>query len=335
MRDKLLDYLVGGLDSRESEQVRKALQEDPLLQQQLELLQTSLQPLEACRHYEPPADLKDRTLDFVAQSLEQQAGSGSPAQRRSNWTTGASTPSMQLAGAAQAGSKWTILDVVVAGAILMTASLLFFPLIMNSRYAAQLRGCQQNLQQLGMALHDYSSTHDGLFPQATGDSKLSVAGAYAPVLYNNQFVKRPRLFLCPTVMDEDKWIGWKPPASELVAEAAGRKLRKIQQQMGGTYGYNLGYWSNGRYFPPRNLWRAFYPIMADGPSPTRLGRRSTNHGGNGLNVLFEDGHVQYMTDSQISPRKDSIFYSDRGRVEPGRRRNDAVIGESGQDLSNR
>ena len=42
-----------------------------------------------------------------------------------------------------------------------------------------------------------------------------------------------------------------------------------------------------------------------------------------------------MTDSQISPRKDSIFYSDRGRVEPGRRRNDAVIGESSQTLSER
>ena len=75
--------------------------------------------------------------------------------------------------------------------------------------------------------------------------------------------------------------------------------------------------------------------MADSPTLTLSGRRSTNHGGNGLNVLFEDGHVQYMTDSQISPRSDSIFYSDRGRVEPGRHRNDAVIGESSQTLSER
>lgn len=335
MRDKLLDYLVGGLDSREADQVRKALQEDPLLQQQLELLQTSLQPLETCRHYEPPADLKDRTIDFVSQSIEQQAASGSPASRRSSWTAGGRNPSVQLADSVQAGSKWTILDVVVAGAILVTASLLFFPIVMNSRYAAQLRGCQQNLQQIGMALHDYSSTHDGLFPQATGDAKLSVAGGYAPVLYNNQFVKRPRLFLCPTVGDEDQWTGWKPPNSELLAGAAGRELANIQRQMGGSYGYNLGYWSNGRYFPPRNLWRAFYPIMAEVPSSTLSGRRRTHHGGNGLNVLFEDGHVQYMTDWQIFPREDSIFYSDRGLVEPGRRRNDAVIGESSQTLSER
>ena len=146
---------------------------------------------------------------------------------------------------------------------------------------------------------------------------------------------RPRLFLCPTVGDEDQWTGWKPPEPKLVAEAAGRELTNMQRQMGGTYGYNLGYWSNGRYFPPRNLWRSYYPIMADSPSLTLAGRRSTNHGGNGLNVLFEDGHVQYMTDSQISPRKDSIFYSDRGRVEPGRHRNDAVIGESSQTLSER
>ena len=30
MREKLLDYLVGGLDSQECEQVRKALQEKPV-----------------------------------------------------------------------------------------------------------------------------------------------------------------------------------------------------------------------------------------------------------------------------------------------------------------
>ena len=335
MRDKLLDYLVGGLDSLESDQVRKALQEDPLLQQELELLQTSLQPLEACRYYEPPADLKDRTLDFVSQSIEQENASNPAGTRRSSWTAGNSNPSVQLAGSTQAGSKWTILDVVVAGAILVTASLLFFPIVMNSRYAAQLRGCQQNLQQIGMALHDYSSTHDGLFPQGTGNAKLSVAGGYAPVLYNNQFVKRPRLFLCPNVSSGEQWAGWKPPNAKIVAEAAGRELANIQRKMGGSYGYNLGYWSNGRYFPPRNLWRSFYPIMADSPTLTLAGRRSTNHGGNGLNVLFEDGHVQYMTDSQISPRRDSIFYSDRGRVEPGRHRNDAVIGESSQTLSER
>ena len=335
MRDKLLDYLVGGLDSLESDQVRKALQQDPMLQQQLELLQTSLQPLESCRHYEPPADLKDRTIDLVFQSMEQDEESNAVRSRRVNWSAGGSNPSVQLAGANQAGSKWTILDVVVAGAILVTASLLFFPIVMNSRYAAQLRGCQQNLQQIGMALHDYSSTHDGLFTQGTGNAKLSVAGGYAPVLYNNQFVKRPRLFLCPNVQDGEKWSGWQPPNSKVVAEATGRELANIQRQMGGSYGYNLGYWSNGRYFPPRNLWRSFYPIMADSPTLTLSGRRSTNHGGNGLNVLFEDGHVQYMTDSQISPRKDSIFYSDRGRVEPGRHRNDAVIGESSQTLSER
>ena len=335
MRDKLLDYLVGGLDSLESDQVRRALQEDPILQQQLELLKTSLQPLEACRHYEPPADLKDRTIDFVSQSIEQQQDTNSTKSRRTRWTAGGSNSSVQLAGSAPAGSKWTILDVVVASAILVTASLLFFPIVMNSRYAAQLRGCQQNLQQIGMALHDYSSTHDGFFPQGTGDAKLSVAGGYAPVLYNNQFVKRPRLFLCPTVENGEKWAGWQPPDSKVLAEAAGRELANIQRQMGGSYGYNLGYWSNGRYFPPRNLWRSFYPIMADSPSLTMSGRRSTNHGGKGLNVLFEDGHVQYMTDSQISPRKESIFYSDRGRVEPGRHRNDAVIGESSQILSER
>ena len=40
MREKLLDYLVGGLDSQECEQVRKALEENPLLEQELNHLVT-------------------------------------------------------------------------------------------------------------------------------------------------------------------------------------------------------------------------------------------------------------------------------------------------------
>ena len=332
MREKLLDYLVGGLESKECDQVRKALQEDPHLQQQLELLQTSLDPLEVCQHYEPPAGLRDRTVEHVMRTVQQQENTGPS--RKSGWTVESGDPAVRLAGSA-APDKWTILDVVVAVAILMTASMMVFPLLMNSRYAAQLRGCQENLQQIGLAMHDYSSTHDGFFPHASGDHKWSVAGAYAPVLYNNEFVTRPALFLCPAVTDDGKWADWKPPTAQHMAQSTGEELAKLQNVMGGTYGYNLGYWSDGRYFPPRNLHRAFFPTMADVPSPRLAGRRSSNHGGNGQNVLFEDGHVQYLIDSEIRPRNDAIFYSDRGRVEPGRHRYDAVIGESGQTLSNR
>ena len=333
MREKLLDYLVGGLDSQECEQVRKALEENPLLEQELKLLQQSLQPLESCRHYEPPADLRQRTLDHVMESGQPKA---TPAGLdRSMWHDSTRHPEAQLAGASAATSRWTILDVVVASSILVTAFLLFFPLVMNSRYAAQLRGCQQNLQQLGIALHEYSDLNEGFFPHEIGDHKGAVAGAYAPVLYNNQFVKQPRVFLCPAVPDQENWAGWTPPTPRALDEATKKELVSLQRQMGGTYGYNLGYWSKGRYFPPRNLRRSFYPIMADVPSPMLLGRRSSNHGGNGQNVLFEDGHVQYLSDSQISPRKDAIFYSDRGRVEPGRHRYDAVIGESDHQFQDR
>ena len=334
MRDKLLDYLVGGLESQEYDQVRKAIEEDPLLEQELQLLQQSLQPLESCRHYEPPADLRQRTLDHVMAASQQQDKSFLHG-LRGDWRVPSRDPAVQLAGLPDTRSKWTILDVIVAGSILVTASLLFFPLVMNSRYAAQLRGCQDNLQQIGIALHEYSDLHDGHFPQQTANEKWSVAGAYAPTLYNNQFVKNSRLFLCPSGTDQQKWAGWRPPTSRDIGNASDERLVSLQEQMGGTYGYNLGYWSEGRYFPPRNLRRSFYPIMADVPSPVLVGRRSNNHGGNGQNILFEDGHVQYTSDSQISSRQDAIFFSDRGRVEPGRHRNDAVIGESGRRLGDR
>ena len=67
--------------------------------------------------------------------------------------------------------------------------------------------------------------------------------------------------------------------------------------------------------------------MSDAPSDAAP-YRSMNHGGCGQNVLFEDGHVQYLTTCNAEGCKDHIFTNDDGLVAPGRHVNDAVIGPS-------
>ncbi len=67
MREHLLGYLMGALDASQQSEVERALENDPLLRQELELLDQALTPLRADSGlYEPPLGLADRTLDAVA-----------------------------------------------------------------------------------------------------------------------------------------------------------------------------------------------------------------------------------------------------------------------------
>ena len=63
-------------------------------------------------------------------------------------------------------------------------------------------------------------------------------------------------------------------------------------------------------------WSAFH----------RPGRQSDNHAGYGQNVLFEDGHVQFLVTCKTDC--DNVFLSERNLVEAGRHPDDSVIGHS-------
>jgi len=111
--------------------------------------------------------------------------------------------------------------------------------------------------------------------------------------------------------------------------------------MGGSYGYNLGYLLDGRYHSTDNLQRPTFALMADAPDsesvrgesvrgnsavPAQLS--SLNHGRRGQNVLFEDGHVEFLKGCNAEGCPDNIFLNDRGQPTAGVHRDDAVIGPS-------
>jgi hypothetical protein len=55
---------------------------------------------------------------------------------------------------------------------------------------------------------------------------------------------------------------------------------------------------------------------------------SLNHGRKGQNVLFEDGHVEFLQGCNAEGCPDNIFLNDRGQPTAGVHANDAVIGPS-------
>lgn len=69
MVDNLLGYLLGALEAEDIEQVSLALQSDPQLQRQLELVRRALEPLEFCREtVDAPPDLAVRTWVVIRQN---------------------------------------------------------------------------------------------------------------------------------------------------------------------------------------------------------------------------------------------------------------------------
>lgn len=69
MVDNLLGYLLGALEAEDIEQVSLALQSDPQLQRQLELVRRALEPLECCSEaVDAPPDLAVRTWVVIRQN---------------------------------------------------------------------------------------------------------------------------------------------------------------------------------------------------------------------------------------------------------------------------
>lgn len=339
MRELLLGYLLGALEADEQRRVEERLQRDVELQRELEALSECLAPLaEDCDAYEPPAGLAEKTCELVSCYP-------APAAMRRAVRSGGWFVLPRYAG-------WSAADVVVTAGLFIALACLFFPAIASSRFQAQVVGCQHNLRQLGVALATYSSMNGGYFPHIPTDGKLSVAGAYAPILHESQLLSEHRLILCPATVAPMRHEEFTVPTVHSLERLQGPELVAAQKTLGGNYGYNLGYVSNGEHQAVRDLGRAHFAVMADSPSDQGGKLLSSNHGCRGQNVLFESGRVQHLvqchleresfnaleraSDGAAEPqtvesgelRLDDFFHSDRGLVEAGLHPNDAVIGAS-------
>jgi hypothetical protein len=218
-------------------------------------------------------------------------------------------------------------DAIVAACVCAAAAVLFVPAIANSRQQAVILGCQNNLRQIGTALVNYSRRNHGEFPVVPLGSKLGVAGIYAPTLKDTGLVDNDKVFICAgsSLAGEE----FKVPTKKEILATSDNDLKAVQRKLGGSYGYSLGYVDDdGRYQNNINRHRPRFALVSDAPSLHLADRQSANHGGRGQNVLFEDGHVDYLTRCNLVDCTDDVFLSDRGYVEAGRHFEDSVIGNS-------
>ena len=325
---QLLGYLLGALEESEQDSVENELDQNPKLMQDLALVRESLQPLWLGQpDYDPPPGLARRTCRFVA---SRPAPWTNPPPVAAEQPAESAAPELEPVPAAQwggGGSHASWLDVSMAVGIVAAMSLLVFPAVQNSRFNSRLFTCRDHLRQIGLGLTQYSESQNGYFPPVYYRGRFEGAGIYAPVLLSNGFVDGPQCFVCPdSPLAENR--RFRIPSLDELLTASPEDLLRFRHSMGGSFGYNLGFLKNGRYYSPRNLRRPFYAVAADAPSHVLPNHQTVNHGGRGQNVLLESGGVSFYTMPQPHGRADHVFVNELGMVDAGQHRNDSVIGPS-------
>jgi hypothetical protein len=220
-------------------------------------------------------------------------------------------------------------DIGVAAGIFVAASMLFFPAVATSRNNARVAQCGHNLATLGSALGQYASFFSGQLPPIERDGNLGVAGVYVPTLADGGYLTQPAAVVCPSSPLAQNGANFRIPTLDELRHASGKKLIVLQQDVGGSYAYTLGYIYRGKYVPPHTEHRENFPVLADAPDAS--GSLSDHHGRSGQNTLFEDGHVQFLKTSSYplaNGQREDFYLNDDGVIAAGLRPEDAVLGPS-------
>lgn len=334
MHEDLLGYLLGALEPDEMRRVAELLREDPELRRQLAEIERSLRPLEeGYRPVEPPPE------DLVAKTLGSLPPLPEPAKEAASSPKATLAPMQGVVDAPKSAAT-TWIDWVggmTAAAVILG---LLLPALAQGRFESRKIACQDRLRQLGTALTEFvNRSQQKRLPAVAEQGSEAFAGIYAVRLKEAGLLSDPSLRWCPSLdqppcdADRSDFSSVQRVVSiEELHRASAEQLREIQRMAGGHYTYNLGVMEQDRLAPPRYEARATFAVMSDTPPAgmTDLGGWDTpiSHSGQGINVLFEDGRVQFIPLPSLEALPDHPLFNHLGEVEAGINVNDAALAPS-------
>jgi prepilin-type processing-associated H-X9-DG protein len=319
METMLAGYLLGCLEPAERRRVEQQLQNDPELRKKLEELRQVLKPLASDREAAPPGGLWKRTMARIrkhgAYALPD-APAVSPGQRGGG------------------RRSWRRADILVAASLLICLGALIPPAVANLQRRAQRTACSDNMRKLGTGLVTYCSQNDppGSFPNPAHEKEpCNIAGFVLPILFEAGVAENIDL-RCPGSDVPDPYLA---SASELRGLSEDEFNRRAPYLLG-SYAYSIGYRVANQIFSP-DLDDVPLAILADRPPSDPSGLdyflNSPNHNGTGQNVLFTDGHVEFIACRR--PLGDDLYLNDEGRQEPGIGPRDTVLAPSATRIPER
>jgi hypothetical protein len=316
MEENLVGYLLEALDADTRQQVEASLLTSPQLRTRLALLERALKPLAA--DADNPAPRPGLVLSTLALVAEHQC---------------LKLPSAPLPPRDQAMPShrpWMRRpDVLVAALLLIvlgglgSSALVHLWRDYNNRVA-----CQRNLHLVWGGLQQYCDTHQGNFPRVEEKGPRGVAGIFVPILCDNGLLSPEASLMCPPQGHGAPKCRSVHELEELYQERPREFLAEAHQLAGG-YAYTLGYRDAFGHHGLRcdTGEKDKLPIMADRLDSLNQSN-SANHGGNGQNVLYLGGNVQWHTNRNAGIKGDDIFTNWDNKVLAGKAREDTVLGPS-------
>ena len=219
----------------------------------------------------------------------------------------------------------TLVELLVILGIICLLISLILPIIVRTRHAGGGRRCSSNLRQIGQAIQMYANENKGRFPRAMFDGAGGPPTEYTAPLAPHPFRPggpgpndvtaalfllartqdmTPEVFVCPSVRDAEPWdFGGGGRAARNVSNFPGRQF--LSYSYANPYptpaaakaGYQLTYSLTSDFAIVADMNPGAPGATSAGPQSPRAAiaaANSRNHAGDGQNVLYADGHVEFQ-----------------------------------------
>ncbi len=173
---------------------------------------------------------------------------------------------------------FTLIELLVVIAIIGILAGILLPVLSRARESARKTQCMSNVKQIGMGLIMYANENSESFPSDSAYSGSSPAMRGLNLLYDT-YVSDSRVFNCTSDATVTTALN-----SGMSASTSGGTEAFTSTQC--SYGYDRAHTQAND---------ADVALVADRPPATTSPTASTaNHNGRGQNVVYIDGHVEFV-----------------------------------------
>lgn len=326
--ETLLGFLLGALDDTETQWVLESIERHPHLRERLSSLADRLAPwMEELSSDEPiPSWLTNRVTMDIA--MAESSGHSEPVDAESVSDADHIEPLSPVERVYENASEKRWLDVLIGSAACLILTSLLVPGVYTARKMAQRESCADNLQRLSHAFEGFSNL-DAFhrIPVIELEGPRAFSGIYALTLHDRGLLESPRYLWCPSISPIPP-NAMRLRSVEELQRLDPQTLACVQRKAGGSYAYNLGWVEEDCYVTPTWSGERHYAILADAPVIKANGEHWYTHGGEGINILFDDGHVAFLQFHRVLDAIDDPYHNRNGERAAGIDRYDHSLGSS-------